>query len=114
MIHFVYFIFSECRSSAPTDLIGSLVDEAFIDQSNQTILYETYFAACAPASCYYTYVKKNDNSYIIAALLSLYGGLTIILRFIIWHSVQMYQSIKRRLRSRTTPVEPFVTQNVAT
>ena len=74
---------SELVRVSSTDLIGLLLDEAFIDQSNQTLSYEQYFVGCAPFSCYYTCVKNNDNPYIVAALFSLYGGLTIISRFII-------------------------------
>ena len=96
-----------------TDRIGSLLDASFIDQSNQTVSYENYFAACSPSNCYYTYVKSNDILYILTSLLGLYGGLTISLRLIIWNAARIYQGIKRRLRTRVIPIEPFTTENIA-
>ena len=96
-----------------TDRIGSLLDASFIDQSNQTVSYENYFAACSPSNCYYTYVKSNDILYILTSLLGLYGGLTISLRLIIWNAARIYQGIKRRIRTRATPIEPFTTENTA-
>ena len=92
---------------SPTDLIGSLLDESFIDQSNQTMSYEKYFAACEPLNCYYSYEKGIDSLHIIISMLSLYGGLTISLRFIIWNTARIYYKVKARLRTQATSVEPF-------
>ena len=95
---------------SPTTPIGSLLDESFIDQSTHAISFENYFSVCAPSSCYYEYVKSNDSLFIFTSLLGVYGGLTVSLRFIIWNSTRICYAIKRWYRTRTTLIEPFLTE----
>ena len=103
---------SEIARFSPTDSIGSLADALFIEQSSKSISYESYFAACAPVSCYYTYVRKSDPLYVVTSLLGLYGGLTISLRFIAWNASRIYHKIKSRFGRRTTAIEPFAVENI--
>ena len=104
---------SKLTTFKKTDAIGSLLDASFIDQLNQTVSFEHYFAACAPSKCYYTFVQSNGILYILTSLLGLYGGLTISLRLIIWNTARTYQAIKRRYRTQTTPIELFTTAGAA-
>lgn len=90
----------------PNSSIGSIINEAFFEQTNQSVSYEKYFAACNPLNCRYEYTKKNDVVYIVTSLLGLYGGLTVGLRVIIWNIARLQYAIRRRLRPRSAAVEP--------
>ena len=95
--------------------IGTLIDNIFIERWLNTTAYENYFAACAPSVCRYQYVTRNGIIYVATSLISLYGGLTMGLRFIIWHALRIYKWMKTCLRTRRTPVQPivFTTNNKA-
>ena len=54
----------------------------FIIEWLPIINYSKYFNSCAPLFCTYTTTDQTNLSYTIVFLLSLYGGITIILRFI--------------------------------
>ena len=101
---------SKLTHFSSTTLVGSILDEAFIEQFEQTMSYENYFNACAPISCRYEYTRSSDGVYVFTSLLALYGGLTISLRIIIWNTVRLYQSIKIRLRLRTASIAPITLQ----
>jgi hypothetical protein len=62
--------------------INSHLLNLFINEWLTSINYSTYVAECAPSFCKYTVTEQTNLSYTITLLLSLYGSLTIILRFI--------------------------------
>ncbi|CAF3772842.1 unnamed protein product [Rotaria sp. Silwood1] len=91
---------------SPNTLIGTLIDELFIEQWTKTSSYKNYFAACAPSLCRYEYLRRNSILYVVTSVLALYGGLTVGLRFIIWNSVRVYYLVKARLPAHHTTVQP--------
>ncbi|CAF1450744.1 unnamed protein product [Adineta steineri] len=92
-------------------LIGSLADSLFMEDWGIASNYSSYFASCAPHSCSYKYIDHNTILYIITTLLGLYGGLTVVLSFIVWRGWRMYQKIVRWMqtasRSTSAQVVPF-------
>jgi hypothetical protein len=42
--------------------------------------FSAYYNQCAPISCSYTFVRRNNTMYALTTLISLYGELTVILR----------------------------------
>lgn len=71
-------------SKYPLDVnVSHLVDDLFLEQWNISINYERYFTQCAPKICTYSYTKRADFVYMITLLISLCGGLQIILRVVI-------------------------------
>jgi hypothetical protein len=96
---------------APNTTIGILLDALFIEQWTNTTSYENYYDACEPTLCRYEYVARNDAVYVITSILSLYGGLIVSLRFIVWNISRLYERAKRHFPNRRTPVQPFITQN---
>ncbi|CAF3419966.1 unnamed protein product [Rotaria socialis] len=74
--------------------VNHLLQEIFLEQWRVSIDHIRYFAACAPKICTYSYTKQVNIAYMITMLISLYGGLQTILRFIIPYIV--HYSIKRR------------------
>jgi hypothetical protein len=91
----------------PNSSIGTLINEMFVEDWISTSSYEDYFSVCAPNSCQYEYTKRQSILYVATFLLSLYGGLTVGWRFIIWNGMMLHQLIKRWYLTRRTTVQPF-------
>jgi hypothetical protein len=62
--------------------LSELVEKLFITSWSISINYNRYFQQCSPKSCSYTYKENTNILYALTKLLSLYGGLTLTLRFI--------------------------------
>ncbi|CAF1265964.1 unnamed protein product [Adineta ricciae] len=69
----------------------------FVEQWSTDINYSKYFTACASKSCTYTQIIQINYSYTITLFISLYGGLTILLRTLSSGSIKI--SIKCGCRS---------------
>ena len=52
--------------------------------------YSSYFEQCRPASCFYSRKQYSSFLHIFTSLLSLYGGLSVVLRFIIPNLVTIW------------------------
>ncbi|CAF1065031.1 unnamed protein product [Adineta steineri] len=91
--------------------IGSLADSLFVEDWGVKSNYSSYFASCAPHSCSYQYIDHNTIFYIITTVLGLYGGLTVILRFIVWRGWHMHRKIMGWMQiaphPASTQVVPF-------
>lgn len=90
-----------------TTRIGSIVDELFVEKWEQASYYEKYFSACAPRSCHYEYVRRNDFLYLLTSLLGVYGGLTASLHFLTWNGLRLFEKVKNRICNRGNFVQPF-------
>ncbi|CAF2971217.1 unnamed protein product [Rotaria sp. Silwood2] len=83
--------------------IGTIIDELFIENWANITSYEVYYNTCAPIICNYKYTQRRGILYMITSLLSLYGGLTNSLQFIVWNGMKLYRKIKsaRRIHQGT-------------
>ena len=85
--------------------LRNLIDDLFIETWSNTAIYENYFAACAPNTCQYHHFRRADLLHIATSMLSLYGGLTIALRLMVWNTARIMQKIKRsQRRARVHPL----------
>ncbi|CAF1550521.1 unnamed protein product [Adineta steineri] len=75
-------------------LVNFLVENLSIQ-----INYSNYFNECALSTCTYTIISRANFSDTIALLLSLYGGLTIILRLIVPLLINLLSKFKQRSRN---------------
>jgi len=95
----------------PNTTIDTLIYQLFIEQWENASSYENYYAACMPSECRYEYSQQNGILYVITAILSLYGGLTVSLKFLIWNVIRLYYLMKAYLRVRHTTVQPWTISN---
>ena len=58
--------------------IQSMFDELFIEEWHYESNYTSYFHACAPATCSYTYSDQVNLIYTITTIISLLGGLIVV------------------------------------
>ena len=84
---------------SPETPIGIMMDALMIEEWGQTIRYEQYYHQCAPKLCTYTTSYRKNSLYIFTRLISLIGGLTIVLKIVVY-------SIVRRIRKYTRPANP--------
>jgi len=57
--------------------------------------------------CQYTYSEKYSIVYIITTFLSLYGGLTVGLKNIIWYILKIVWKIHQYIRNCRSRVQPI-------
>ncbi|CAF3686839.1 unnamed protein product, partial [Adineta steineri] len=76
--------------------VNDRLSNVFIDQWSIHINYSQYVTECAPSICTYTITDRTNFSYTISLLLSLYGGLIILLRFIASSVVNVASKLKFR------------------
>ncbi|CAF1046530.1 unnamed protein product [Adineta ricciae] len=79
------------ENSSVSDLVANL----FIDQWSTKINYSSYFEQCAPSLCTYSTTDPINFSYSVTLLLSLYGGLTAILRLVAPFLINIVVKLKR-------------------
>ncbi|CAF1509886.1 unnamed protein product, partial [Adineta steineri] len=82
----------------------------FVKGSPANINYSLYYAQCKPQSCSYSAPKKASFLYLLILFLSLYGGLSVPLQFIVPYIVNL---LMRRLR-RTTETHADVEVSTTT
>ncbi|UJR19141.1 hypothetical protein I4U23_022271 [Adineta vaga] len=76
-------------SNRPNISLNDRLSNLLVERWTTKVDYSKYFTECAVKSCTYIKVNQANYSYIITLFLSLYGGLTIILRFIAAFSVNL-------------------------
>ena len=76
--------------------ISSHLLNLFTNEWLTNVNYSSYVAECAPLFCTYSIREQTNLSYTITLLLSLYGSLTIILRFSARSIVKMASGLANR------------------
>jgi hypothetical protein len=64
---------------AQNTTVNDLLDQLFIESWNNKSSFTNYFRVCSPNSCTYSYDRRFNLLYIIVTIISLFGGLKIIL-----------------------------------
>ncbi|UJR18445.1 hypothetical protein I4U23_005350 [Adineta vaga] len=79
----------------------SIINKLMIEEFLTEISYETYFNACAPSLCTYSYTHKYNLIEGITTLINLYGGLFIICRILSIIIVKNILCFKQRIHPET-------------
>lgn len=93
------------RSSINTT-IAELINDLFVEKWSTTISYSSYYQQCSPFSCSYTYIQRFNSLYIVTLLLSLKGGLMIVLKWICPKIVRILFKVFRHRQNRVHNVQP--------
>ncbi|CAF3311869.1 unnamed protein product, partial [Rotaria sp. Silwood2] len=89
--------------------IQKLVDELIVEQWNLSITFESYYSACQPIKCTYSYTTKHDIIYIMTTVFGLIGGMVTILKLVIRLLVKLVSRNKRLCIATTVCSSIFVT-----
>lgn len=69
--------------SVPKAAVQYLVSKLLINRWENNVCYERYYTACEPLSCSYSITKQTNLLYIISTIISLFSGLSIVLKQVI-------------------------------
>ncbi|CAF4239198.1 unnamed protein product, partial [Rotaria sordida] len=78
----------------PNSTVQEIVNELMVEEWLTNISYEKYYAQCAPVQCIYSKLEKQDLVNVLTNVISLHGGLTLTLRFIIARIVRFIRRKK--------------------
>ncbi|CAF1660606.1 unnamed protein product, partial [Adineta ricciae] len=79
------------------DTVETMAHELFIESWISNVSYEAFFNSCAPSSCTYKNYYRFDILELLAVFLSVYTGLSTVIRFIVPYFVSMIRNIRRRI-----------------
>ncbi|CAF1054872.1 unnamed protein product [Adineta steineri] len=82
----------------PNSTLKEVINEIMVEQFIPSIIYNSYYNACQPTECTYTYQTKNSIIYIVTTLIGLLGGLITVLKLIIPPVVMFIRKEKERSR----------------
>ncbi|CAF3993155.1 unnamed protein product, partial [Adineta steineri] len=85
------------RSNGTNISVNDRLSNLFVNEWLTKVNYSTYFTECAASVCTYTKTDWTSISYTIGLLISLYGSLIIVLRFISTTVVNIASKIEFRL-----------------
>ncbi|UJR22662.1 hypothetical protein I4U23_025701 [Adineta vaga] len=84
--------------------INEMIKNVFVDDWEIFMSYSSYFNKCSPSMCSYTYVKQFNLFNTITFLLSVQGGLIIILKWICPHIIRVLFTIYQYRKKRNVVV----------
>ncbi|CAF1396915.1 unnamed protein product [Adineta steineri] len=100
---------SSILSSSPKNIsVENRLSYLFVDEWSTKINYSKYVEDCAPLFCTYAITDQTNFSYTITLLLSLYGGLVIMLRLIAASVVDIAAKTTFRLGHINTDLGKFL------
>ena len=85
-----YLLESSETKFSPNTTIETIVNALFVENWSTTSSFSNYYRKCAPISCTYTFTQTGSVIFIITTLLGLFGGLTIVLRFVVFNLVHWW------------------------
>ncbi|CAF1297514.1 unnamed protein product [Adineta steineri] len=101
-------LFTYKTSSELNITIETLLGQLFVLQWVHQASYESYFNACAPQQCYYSYSTNFNQIYLITTLIAVFGGLTKGLHIVVsggaWIIIKILDYRKKK-RQVTTDIQ---------
>jgi hypothetical protein len=85
-----YLLKSNETKFSPNTSIEAVVNALFIENWSTTSSFSDYYAKCAPISCTYTFTQTGSVLFVITTLLGLFGGLTVVLRLVVFNFVRWW------------------------
>ncbi|UJR06784.1 hypothetical protein I4U23_011071 [Adineta vaga] len=71
------------QANKSNNTFNDLLQNLFVEELLPVINYSLYFTECRPRSCFYLMTRSSNILYIFTSLLALYGGLSIVLQFLV-------------------------------
>ncbi|CAF1196645.1 unnamed protein product [Adineta steineri] len=101
-------LFTYKTSSELNITIETLLGQLFVLQWVHQTSYESYFNACAPQQCHYSYSTNFNQIYVITTLIAVFGGLTKGLHIVVsggaWIIIKILDYRKKK-RQVTTDIQ---------
>ena len=71
----------------PKETVDRMIEEMFIENCLSNVSYSQFFDQCYPVSCTITLDRGKTLITVVAVLLGLYGGLTVVLKLVVYRSL---------------------------
>ena len=88
------------------ETVASIFELQIIEEWRKAKDFNNYYAACTPYRCNYKIFQRNDYIYLLTLILSLFGGITVVIRFlaplIVTLGQTVYNVLSRKLQKNTT------------
>ena len=92
--------------------IETLAYKLFVEEWYTNVSYASYFVSCAPESCTYTHMQTKSILYVVITLLSIYGGLSVLLRVILPLSVKyLVKNIRHRRQQQLSSASTIISNS---
>ncbi|CAF1468291.1 unnamed protein product [Adineta ricciae] len=91
-----------------------LINQLFVETWSATTNHSAYFYQCSPILCSYTYIQQLNSLYTVTLLLGLYGGLSIVLKWITPNIVYILAQICHKQKNRSSVVNPKNSTKITT
>ncbi|CAF1007554.1 unnamed protein product [Adineta ricciae] len=85
---------------APETLINDILNNLFIEAWNEVYNFSKYYEICSPKLCTYSFDQSFNFLYIAVTIISLFGGLKIILFVSAPFFVRLVQKIQKNISHR--------------
>ncbi|UJR07361.1 hypothetical protein I4U23_011647 [Adineta vaga] len=79
--------------NSPNETIESLVNKLMVDYWVSNTSFTSYYEACAPLTCTYDYERRMDLFLVITTIVSIFGGLSLGLKFLLLIILQLIEYI---------------------
>ena len=89
--------------------VNELINDAFVEEWKISINYTSHLYSCSPPACLLTFAQGSSIWYTIVFVVSLYGGLNVVLKWICPHIVRLIYKICQHRKRRIVPVQPIST-----
>jgi hypothetical protein len=86
--------------------VDQLINDLFVEQWTTEMNYSSYFSRCLPSSCSFSYIQEVSLLYTITVLLSLQGGLAVIVKWACPQIVRTIAKIYQHRKKRVNRIKP--------
>ncbi|CAF1450755.1 unnamed protein product [Adineta steineri] len=83
--------------------VNTMFEQLFVETWQNSSKFTSYYSACRPEACSYTYTQRGNFLYAMTMLLSLIGGLTTILGILVPLLVQLFRHLLVKCRGEAIP-----------
>jgi hypothetical protein len=91
--------------------IEIIANDLFLEQWSPEISFSAYYSTCAPLLCTYKVTRYNSPLQTVTTLLSVCGGLSVMLQMCVLHTVRFWRNYKAHRRARLDSGKSLVTCN---
>lgn len=91
----------------PNTTVEEVTKNGFLEEWTYNIFYSAFFSQCQPLKCTYVTSQRKSIMQVITILLGLYGGLTLILGFIIRRLIHTFNQESIASRRQNNIVDPL-------
>ena len=85
-----------------TTLVGDLVSQMMIEQWSNGSSHASFYDACQPLTCTYSYTGKNELIVVITTIIGLVGGIVNVLKLLVPRFVHLLRRCRWRGRRQLT------------